>query len=71
MGMMAARNQEAGVYFRPSDTFVPMAEGLAPEELNSVPGADQIEVDFKSDWSHTYKDRSTRVRSQIQEQSFS
>jgi len=30
MGMMAARNQEAGAYFRPSDTFVPMVEGLAP-----------------------------------------
>jgi hypothetical protein len=50
MGMLAARNHEAGAYFRPSDTFVPMVEGLAPEELNSVPGADQIDVDFKSDW---------------------
>ncbi|MDG7001095.1 MAG: hypothetical protein JRN15_18530 [Nitrososphaerota archaeon] len=50
MGMVAARNQEAGAYLRPSDTFVPMVEGLAPEELNSAPAADQIEVDFKSDW---------------------
>lgn len=49
-GMMAARSQEAGAYFRPSDTFVPMVEGLAPEELKSVSAADQIEVDFKNDW---------------------
>jgi len=50
MGMMAARSQEAGAYFRLSDTFVPMIEELAPEEINSVPAHDQIEVDFKSDW---------------------
>ena len=50
MGMMAARSQEAGAYFRPSDTFVPMVEGLAPEELNSVPAADQNDADFKNDW---------------------
>jgi hypothetical protein len=28
----------------------PMVDGLAPEELNSVPAADQIDVDFKNDW---------------------
>jgi hypothetical protein len=49
-GMMAARSQEAGRYFRLSDTFVPMLEELAPEELNSVPAADQINLDFKNDW---------------------
>ena len=49
-GMMAARSQEAGRYFRLSDTFVPMLETLAPEEHNSVPDANQIELDFKSDW---------------------
>jgi len=50
MGILAARNQEAGAYFRPTDTFVPMVEGLAPEELNTMLAADQIEVDFESDW---------------------
>jgi hypothetical protein len=49
-GMMAARSQEAGRYFRLSDTFVPMLAALAPEEHNSVPGANQIELDFKNDW---------------------
>jgi hypothetical protein len=49
-GMMAARSHEAGSYFLPSDTFVPMVEGLAPEEFNSVSAADQIDTDFKSDW---------------------
>lgn len=33
MGMMVARSQEAGPYFQPSDSFVPMVDGLAPEEL--------------------------------------
>ncbi len=50
MGTMAARSQEAGTYFCLSDTFVPIVEGLAPEEVNSVPGDDQIELDFKGDW---------------------
>ncbi len=50
MGMMAARSQEAGAYFCLSDTFVPIVEGLAPEEFNSVPADDQIELDFKGDW---------------------
>lgn len=49
-GMMAARSQEAGRYFRVSDTFVPMLEALAPEEYNSPPDTHQIELDFKSDW---------------------
>lgn len=50
MGMMAVRSRDAGAYFRPSDTFVPRVEGLASEELNGVPAADQIDTDFKIDW---------------------
>ena len=50
MGMMAARSQEAGPYFRPSDSFVPMVDGLAPEEPNANSAADQIDSDFKGDW---------------------
>ena len=50
MGMMAARSQEAGPYFRPSESFVPMVDGLAPEEPNADSAADQIHSDFKSDW---------------------
>ena len=49
-GMMSARSQEAGRYFCVSDTFVPMLEALAPEEHNSLPDANQIKLDFKSDW---------------------
>jgi hypothetical protein len=49
MGMMAARSQEAGPYFRPSDSFVPMVDGLAREEPNADPAADQIDSDFKGD----------------------
>jgi hypothetical protein len=49
-GMIAGRSQQAGRYFRLSDTFVPMLDFLAPEELNSVPGANQIELDFNNDW---------------------
>lgn len=41
---MASRTQEAGASFRLSDTFVTMVEGLAPEEFNSVPANNQIEV---------------------------
>jgi hypothetical protein len=50
MGMMAARSQEAGSYFQPSDDFVPMVDGLAPEEPNAESAADQIDSDFKDDW---------------------
>jgi hypothetical protein len=49
-GMMAARSQEIGRYFRVSDTFIPMLDALAPEELNSVPDDNQIELNFESDW---------------------
>ena len=49
-GMMAARSQEVGRYFCVSDTFVPMLDALAPEEHNSTPDANQIELDFKNDW---------------------
>ena len=50
MGMMAARSQEAGPYFRASDSFVPMVAGLAPEELNTDCAPNQIDTDFKGDW---------------------
>jgi hypothetical protein len=50
MGMMAARSQEAGPYFRLSDNFIPMVEGLASEEFNANPASDQIDTDFKNDW---------------------
>jgi hypothetical protein len=50
MGMMAARSQEAGPYFRASDSFVAMVDGLAPEELNIDGAPNQIETDFKGDW---------------------
>jgi hypothetical protein len=49
-GMMAARSQEAGRYFRLSDTFVPMLDGHTPQERNTVPDANQIELDFRNDW---------------------
>lgn len=49
-GMMAARSQEVGHYFRVSDTFVPMLESLPAEEHNSPPDARQIGLDFKRDW---------------------
>jgi hypothetical protein len=49
-GMMAARSQEAGPYFRLSDTFVPMLAARIPEEHNTVPDANQIDLDFKNDW---------------------
>ncbi len=50
MGMIAARSQEAGPYFRASDSFVPMVDGLAPEELNNDCAPNQIDTDFKGDW---------------------
>ena len=50
MGMMAARSQEAGPYFQASDSFVPMVDGLAPEELNTDCAPNQIDTDFKGDW---------------------
>jgi hypothetical protein len=50
MGMMAARSQEAGPYFRLSDNFVPMVDGLASEEFNANASPDQIDADFKNDW---------------------
>jgi hypothetical protein len=50
MGMMAARSQEAGRYFRVSDRFVPIVDGLAIEENNIDSAPNQIDTDFKSDW---------------------
>jgi hypothetical protein len=49
--MMAARSQEVGRHFRLSDTFIPMVDALGPEELNSVPEANQIELNFENDWT--------------------
>ena len=51
MGMMAAKSQQAGRYFRPSDSFVAMLDGLEAPEHSSTAAADQIEVDFISDWT--------------------
>ena len=50
MGMMAARSQEAGPYFRVSDSFVPNVDGLAIAENTIDSAPDQIDTDFKSDW---------------------
>lgn len=50
MGMMAARSQEAGRYFRPSDDFIPQIAGLIPEEINATAAPDQVVADFKGDW---------------------
>ena len=51
MGMMAARSQEAGPYFRLSDTFVPQVAGLAAEEINAGLAPNQINAHFKADWA--------------------
>ena len=50
MGMMAAPSQEAGPFFRLSDSLVPMADALAAEQINSGSAPDQIDMDFKGDW---------------------
>jgi hypothetical protein len=50
MGMMAARSQQAELYFRPSDTFVAVIEDLTPVAPNVDSAADQIAVDFIADW---------------------
>ena len=50
MGMVAARSEEAGSYFRLSDKFVPMVDALAIEEFNANAAPDQIDADFKNDW---------------------
>lgn len=50
MGMMAARSQEAGPYFRPSDNFIPQVAGHAAEEINDGSVPDQIDLNFKLDW---------------------
>ena len=49
MGMMAVRSQEAGPFFRLSDSFVPPA-GLAAQEVNSASAPEQFDTDFKGDW---------------------
>jgi len=51
MGMMMARSQRAGRFFRLSDRLIPMVEGFAAEEINSGSAPDQIGADFKGDWS--------------------
>jgi hypothetical protein len=50
MGQMAGRSQEAGRYFRPSETFVPLIDGLEAEQLNAGQQPDQLAVEFKDDW---------------------
>jgi hypothetical protein len=50
MGQMAARRQEAGPYFRPSETFVPLIDALEAEQVNTGNQPDQLTAEFKSDW---------------------
>jgi hypothetical protein len=50
MGMMAARSQEMGPYFRVSDSFVPLLEALLTEEPDNGLTPAQIEANFQSDW---------------------
>lgn len=50
MGMMAARSQEAGPFFRVSDRFIPNVDILAIEENNIDSSPNQIDVNFKNDW---------------------
>lgn len=50
MGMMTARSQEAGPYFRVSDCLIPNVDSLAIEENNIDSAPNQIDTDFKSDW---------------------
>ena len=50
MGRWAVQRQEDGQYFRQSASFVPMIDGLAPEEANAASAVDQIDADFKGDW---------------------
>jgi hypothetical protein len=50
MGQMAGRSQEAGRYFRPSETFAPLIEGLEAEQVNAGRQPNQLAVEFKSDW---------------------
>ena len=44
MGMMAARSQEMGPYFRVSDSFVPLLEALLTEEPDNGLTPAQIEA---------------------------
>lgn len=50
MGMMAARSQEAGPFFRVSDRFIPNVDSLAIEENNIDSSPNQIDMNFKNDW---------------------
>jgi len=47
---MLGRSAEAGCFFRLSDSFVPMIDGLPLEEIDPGSGAGQIDVNFKEDW---------------------
>ncbi|NVD99956.1 hypothetical protein [Massilia sp. BJB1822] len=50
MGMMAARSQTTGPYFRVSDLFIPNVDSLALSESNINSDPKQIDADFKRDW---------------------
>lgn len=50
MGMMSARSQEAGHYFRPSESFIPLIDELTADEVDTDPAPGQIVVDFRNDW---------------------
>ena len=50
MGMMAARGQEAGSYFRISDLFIPDVDPVAMREHDIDSASDKIDANFKNDW---------------------
>jgi hypothetical protein len=50
MGMMAARSQEFGTYFRPSRNWIPLIEEGTRDEIGTQRSADQIAMDFIADW---------------------
>ena len=50
MGMMLSRSAEAGRFFRPSDSFVPMIDERPIDDKLPNSDASQIEARFKEDW---------------------
>jgi hypothetical protein len=47
---MSVRSQEAGPYFRPSKTFIPLVDEWPADEVDTDSAPEQIVADFKSDW---------------------
>lgn len=50
MGMMAARSQTVGPYFRVSDLFIPDVDIVSSSEKTIESDLIKIDVDFKRDW---------------------